>query len=89
MPAISMFFGIVIAIYFKDTKQHNLPHIHARYQDFKAVYAIADGQLLDGDLPPRQTRLVQAWMEIHRDALDANWALAVSGQEPFRIPPLQ
>ncbi len=89
MPAISMFYGIVIALYYKDVKQHNLPHIHARYQNFKAVFAIADGALLEGDLPLRQTRLVQAWMEIHREALEADWALAVAGQEPFRIPPLQ
>ncbi|MFA7282044.1 MAG: DUF4160 domain-containing protein [Sterolibacterium sp.] len=89
MPTISMFFGIVIAMYFKDTKQHHLPHIHARYQDSKAVFAIDDGRILDGDFPPRQTRLVQAWIEIHREDLDADWALAAMGEEPFRIPPLQ
>ena len=89
MPTISMFFGIVIAIYFKDTRQHNLPHIHARYQGLKAVFAIEDGRLLDGNLPPRQIKLVQAWIEIHREDLDADWELAVAGQEPFRIPPLQ
>ena len=89
MPTISIFFGIVISMYFRDNQRHHLPHIHARYQDFNAVFAIEDGRILDGDFPPRKTRLVQAWIEIHREDLDADWALAVTGEEPLRIPPLQ
>ena len=52
MPTISIFFGIVISMYFRDTQRHHLPHIHARYQNFKAVFAIEDGRILDGDFPP-------------------------------------
>jgi hypothetical protein len=33
MPAISMFYGIIIYMYFFDNKMHYLPHIHAKYQD--------------------------------------------------------
>jgi hypothetical protein len=34
-------------------------------------------------------RLVQAWIEIHRDDLLANWKMAVEGQQPFKIDPLR
>ena len=89
MPTISMFYGILILIFYRDKAQHNLPHIHARYQGFKASLAIEDGSVLDGELPARQRRMVQVWMDIHREELLADWELAVSGEEPFRIDPLK
>lgn len=32
MPALSMFFGIIIYMYREQGGQHNIPHIHAEYQ---------------------------------------------------------
>jgi hypothetical protein len=89
MPAISMFYGIIVSMYFLDNRRHNRPHVHARYQDNEAVFAVPDGDLLEGSLPPGKLRLVQAWIEIHRDELMADWQLAVSGQQPFKIEPLR
>jgi len=89
MPTISMFFGILISIFYKDDEQHHIPHIHARYQGKKVSVALDDGRLLAGDFPPRQLRMVQVWVDIHRDELMADWELAVAGEEPFRIAPLQ
>jgi len=89
MPTISMFFGILVSIFYGDDEQHHTPHIHARYQGEKASIAIDDGRLLAGDFPPRQLRMVQVWIDIHRDELMADWELAVAGEEPFRIAPLQ
>jgi hypothetical protein len=89
MPAISMFYGIIVSIYYLDNKQHNRPHFHARYQDDEAVFGIPNGDLMEGDLPASKLKLVQAWIEIHRDELLANWQLAVSGQPPFKIDPLK
>ncbi len=89
MPTISMFFGILVQIFYGDNEQHHTPHIHVRYQEKKASIAIDDGRLLAGDFPPRQLRMVQVWIDIHRDDLMADWELAVAGDEPFRIPPLQ
>lgn len=88
MPAISMFYGIIISLYFFDDERHKLPHIHAKYQGTDASFSISDGALLAGSLPLSKTRLVQAWIEIHRDALMADWELAVNGQQPFPIEPL-
>lgn len=66
MPTISMFYGAVVMMFFKDNRQHNLPHIHIRYQDSKVVVDIENGEVLDGKFPPKQLKLVQAWIEIHK-----------------------
>lgn len=89
MATISMFYGILVSIFYGDTEQHHAPHIHVRYQGKKASVAIDDGRLLAGDFPLRQLRMVQVWIDIHRDELMADWELAVAGDEPFRIAPLQ
>ena len=60
MPAISMFYGIVIYLYFFDEGRHGLPHIHARYQGEEASFSILDGEILTGSIPRPKTRLVQA-----------------------------
>jgi len=54
-----------------------------------ASIAIEDGSVLAGSLPLRQLKLVAAWVELHRDELLADWELAINGEEPFRIAPLQ
>jgi hypothetical protein len=89
MPAISMFYGIVIYMYFFDDERHKLPHIHAKYQGTEAVFSIADGSILSGELPISRTRLIQAWIEIHRDDLMADWTLAIKGEALFQIDPLR
>jgi hypothetical protein len=45
--------------------------------------------MLAGDIPVAKARLVQAWIEIHRDELLADWELAVNGQAPYPIDPLR
>jgi len=88
MPTISMFFGIIIRMYYAP-KEHNPAHIHAYYQDSKATILITDCEISDGYLPPRQLRLIQAWIEIHRDELLADWNLCQNGERPFQIDPLK
>lgn len=88
MPIISMFYGIIIRMYLLDSKHHNLPHIHARYGEFEASISIEDGEILAGELPRKQLRLVQAWIELRRDELMANWELVASGENPYKIDPL-
>ena len=89
MPTISMFYGILVAMYFEDNDRHNLPHIHVRYASAKASIAIEDGDVLAGTFPPKQLKMVQAWIEIHKDELFADWELAIAGEQPYRIAPLQ
>jgi len=89
MPTISMFYGIIISIYFLDNRQHHKPHIHAKYQNDEAILAIEDGEVLDGHLPQSKLRMVLAWIEIHKDELMANWDLSKNGQQPYKIDPLR
>lgn len=89
MPTISMFYGILVSMYVLDTDKHHLPHIHIRYNEFKVILDIPEGNVLEGNLPPRQMKLVQAWIELHQDDLMADWHLASTGQTPFKIDPLR
>ncbi len=89
MPTISMFYGILILMYYYDNKKHNMPHIHAEYAEYEVTIAIEDGSILGGSLPPAKMKLVQAWIEIHSEDLLADWKLAVAGEPVFKIKPLQ
>jgi hypothetical protein len=89
MPTISMFYGILVSMYVLDIEKHHLPHIHVRYNEFKAVFSLPEGDLLEGELPSRQMRLVLAWIELRRDELMADWILASAGQTPYKIEPLR
>lgn len=89
MPTISMFYGIIISLYFEIREKHHSPHIHVRYQREHASIGIEDATLLAGNLPQRQLRMVQVWVDLHREELLANWEIAKDGGEPFRIDPLK
>ena len=88
MPTISMFYGIIIRMYLIDNQHHNIPHIHAKYAEFEVSISIKSGEILAGELPRKQLRLVQAWMELHYDELMADWELAIGGELPYKIAPL-
>lgn len=88
MPALSLFFGIIIRMYSEPNGKHKMPHIHAQYQDDNAVFSL-DGEMIEGTMPNKQRKLIVAWMEIHQEDLQANWSLLQAGQEFFRIAPLQ
>ena len=75
-PRSASFYGILVAMYVLDTDKHHHPHIHIRYNEFKAVLKIPAGEVLEGDFPSRQMKLVQAWIELHQDDLMADWHLA-------------
>lgn len=89
MPVISMFYGLIISMYYLDTKQHKWPHIHVKYGEQEGVYKIPTGELLEGSLPTNKEKLVLAWIEIHSEDLMANWQLAVTGNKVFNIDPLK
>ncbi|MCW5598470.1 MAG: DUF4160 domain-containing protein [Nitrosomonas sp.] len=84
MPTISMFYGIIIRMFFLDIQQHRLPHIHVEYQGKQAIISIPEGEL-----PAKKLRLVQAWIDIHEEELMADWALAIRGEPVFPIDPLR
>ncbi len=89
MPVISMFYGIIIRMFYFDNKEHKLPHIHVEYAEYKAVVEIPGGKILAGDFPNDKMKLVLAWLVIHKEELMANWKLAVDGQNIFKIEALK
>jgi hypothetical protein len=88
MPTIAMFYGIVIRMYFAPG-EHNPPHFHVYYGEFEGSYDLQRGIFVDGNIQPRQKKLIDAWAELHHDELMADWKLVMNGEEPFRIAPLQ
>ncbi len=88
MPTISMFYGIIIRMYFAP-EDHNPPHFHAIYNEYEATIDIRTCEILEGNLPSKQRKAVLAWSELHQEELMANWRLVMNGEDPFRIPPLQ
>ncbi len=37
MPVLAMFYGLIVSMYYLDTKQHNNPHIHVKYGELEAI----------------------------------------------------
>ena len=88
MPVLSPFFGIIVRMYREVGGKHNVPHIHAEYSGDEVVVAL-DGTVLEGEIPKNRMKLLEAWMVIHREDLEANWKLLTNGEQFFRIDPLK
>lgn len=89
MPEIARFYGIIVRIFTETGVQHHLPHIHVVYQGYSAVFSIEPIDMIEGALPRRQQRLVEAWIELYQVELMDNWRLANRGEPVQNIPPLQ
>ena len=88
MPNISKFYGINIDMYFLDNIRHNKPHLHAFYNEYEATFDFY-GEIIEGKMPSSQKKLIQAWIEIHKEELKKLWNLLVEGKEGFKISPLK
>lgn len=89
VPELSRFYGIIIRMFVEVGGQHHRPHFHAYYQDAVAVFGIDPLELISGELPTRQRRLVEAWAELHQPELANDWELLQAGQPPKAIEPLR
>jgi hypothetical protein len=86
MPTIAYFLGIAIRMFFND---HDPPHFHVRYQQFRARVRIAGGEVIDGRLPPTVARIVREWSDLRREALMMNWIAARTDGQMERIEGLE
>jgi hypothetical protein len=86
MPTISVFFGIVIKMFWRE---HGPPHFHAVYGEHEAIIDIRELRVVRGVLPRRALALVLEWAAEHRDALLHNWDLCTRLRPPNRVPPLE
>ncbi len=85
MPTISIFYGIIIQMYWND---HAPPHFHALYAEHEAVIDIRTLALIEGNLPRRAMALVLEWAQEHRKELEEDWMLCAHNQTPRKINPL-
>lgn len=88
MPVLSIFYGIIIRMFYEIGNKHHEPHIHAQYQEYEAVYHI-NGTKIEGTLPPKQQKLVQKWIQLHQKELLEDWKLASQGNAIHKINPLR
>ena len=86
MPRLSYFYGIKIAMYWREYN-HPVAHFHAEYGEHIASVAI-DGTLLAGFLPARALRLVREWAALHEAELQANWERVAAHEPLVPIDPL-
>ncbi len=86
MPIVSEFFGIKIYMYWDE---HNPPHFHAEYGEFKAIVSIRESVVIKGFFPARQLKMILAWSEIHSEELLKNWSSAQNNGEISKVEPLK
>ena len=85
MPAISMFYGIIIYMYYED---HTPPHFHAVFSGQEASFDFS-GKIIEGKFPRNKRKLVEAWIILHKEELEANWTLAKNMAQVMPIDPLK
>ena len=86
MPTISVFYGIVIQMYWRD---HGPPHFHALYAEHEVLVDIQELRILRGSLPRRAMALVLEWAAERRNELTEDWSLCSQLQPPKPIEPLK
>ncbi len=88
MPVLSMFYGIIVRMQKENGGRHHVPHIHVVCAEEEVVLDL-NGEILEGSLKSSKMKLVQAWIEIHKEELVANWKLLSEGERFFQIEPLR
>lgn len=86
MPQISYFFGIVIYMYYAE---HGVPHIHAIYGGYKAIYDIQTAKKISGNMSPTADKLIKKWIKLRVKELSNVWKLAKKNISPLpNVEPL-
>jgi len=86
MPYVSMFFGIIIRMFFSE---HNPPHFHAEHQGTEGIFNF-DGDMLQGNIKSNTAlRLIKEWTVLRKNELDDNWNNISNRVGINKIEPLQ
>ena len=88
MPLISQFYGILIYLYKEIGGHHNQPHIHIKYNEYEMSMTL-DGKILEGNIPNKQKKIVEAWRVVHEDELKAAWYAYNNDGEIVKIKGLE
>ncbi len=86
MPTISVFYGIMIQMFWVD---HAPPHFHALYAEYETLINIKTLEIIEGNMPRRALALILEWASLHRSELLEDWNLCEQKQMPKKILPLQ
>jgi len=86
MPTICMFRGIIIYLNYLE---HQPPHSHAEYGEYECSITINDIEMLSGQMPNKQLKMIFGWAALHQDELHEEWYLAQTHKELFPIEPLK
>ena len=81
-PTVSIFYGTTVSINYRD---HNPPHCHAKYGEFKAIYNLETGDMIKGNFPKGQKKMLEKWIKRYKKELLKNWELASKGKQTFKI----
>jgi len=81
MPEICRFLGVIITMYFDE---HNPPHFHVRYNEYRATFEIKTLNVISGKAPVKVRGLVEEWAEMHKDELLEMW----NSKDFHRLEPL-
>lgn len=88
MPIISQFYGIIIRMYYRYNEQHKFPHLHTTCNEQEAVFNL-EGKMIEGKIPIKKKKIVEAWIIIHKKELERLWKITVNGKGYFKIEPLK
>jgi hypothetical protein len=86
MPTLSIFYGIVIQMFWRD---HAPPHLHAVYNEYEAEIDIRTLRLIKGYLPRHALALTLKWARLHQSELSEAWSACSRKTSPKRIAPLE
>lgn len=64
--------------------EHNPPHFHVRYNEYRASMEIKMLNVMAGRLPAKVRGLVEEWAELHQGELLAMW----QSQDFHKVEPL-
>ena len=84
MPTISHFYGIIIVMFLRG-KEHNPLHVHAVMQEAEASFRLADGEVLEGDLPPKAKGMVTEFIIYYQKELEEMWETGIYR----KLPPIR
>ena len=88
MPLISQFYGILIYLYKEIGGHHKEPHIHIKYNEYEMSMTL-DGKILEGNIPNKQKKIIEAWRVVHQDELRAAWYAYNNDGEILKIKGLE
>ena len=85
MPYVSMFFGIIIRMFYSE---HNPPHFHAEYQGSEGIFDF-EGEMIKGNIKSNTAlKLIKEWSVLRKSELEENWKNITEKAAINKIEPL-